>query len=43
MDGRATSAAQGIKVAGAYKGYPTDVSDKEWKLVEPLLPGRART
>lgn len=25
------------------KGYPTDVSDKEWELVEPLLPGAAST
>jgi transposase len=25
------------------RGYPTDISDKEWKLVEPLLPGAART
>jgi len=25
------------------RGYPTDISDKEWKLVEPLLPGVART
>jgi hypothetical protein len=21
------------------RGYPPDISDKEWKLVEPLLPG----
>lgn len=26
----------------ARRGYPTDISDKEWKLVEPLLPGAAR-
>lgn len=25
------------------RGYPTDISDMEWKLVEPLLPGAART
>lgn len=25
------------------RGYPTHISDKEWKLVEPLLPGVART
>ena len=25
------------------RGYPSDISDKEWKLVEPLLPGVART
>lgn len=25
------------------QGSPTDISDKEWKLVEPLLPGKART
>jgi transposase len=25
------------------RGYPTDISDMEWKLVEPLLPGKART
>ena len=24
-------------------GYRSDISDQEWKLVEPLLPGRART
>jgi hypothetical protein len=23
------------------RGYPTDISDKEWKLVEPLLPNVA--
>ena len=25
------------------RGYPTDISDTEWKLVEPVLPGAART
>jgi transposase len=25
------------------RGYPTDISDKEWRLVEPLLPRAART
>jgi transposase len=25
------------------RGYPTDISDKEWKLVEPLLPGASCT
>jgi transposase len=25
------------------KGYPTGISDQGWKLVEPLLPGVART
>lgn len=25
------------------RGYPTDISDKEWKLVEPLLHCIART
>jgi putative transposase len=25
------------------RGYPTDISDKAWKLVESLLPGAART
>jgi transposase len=25
------------------RGYPTDISDKEWKLMEPLLPAPART
>jgi len=24
-------------------GYPTDISDKKWKRLEPLLPGAART
>jgi hypothetical protein len=23
------------------RGYPTDISDKEWNLVDPLLPGVA--
>jgi transposase len=27
----------------ARRGYPTGISDKEWKLVEPLLPSIART
>jgi hypothetical protein len=25
------------------RGYPTDVKDQEWCLIEPLLPGTART
>ena len=25
------------------KGYPTDISDREWIVVEPLLPGKAST
>jgi putative transposase len=25
------------------RGYPTDISDQEWIIVEPLLPCRART
>ena len=32
-----------VRVAKERKGYPTDVSDQEWKLIEPLLPGAART
>ena len=31
-----------VKVCKERKGYPTDVSDQEWKLIEPLLPGAAR-
>lgn len=27
----------------ARQGYPTDISDREWKLVDPLLPGAAHT
>lgn len=30
-------------VPKARRGYPTDISDREWKLVELLLPGKART
>lgn len=25
------------------RGYPTDITDEEWRLIEPLLPGAART
>lgn len=32
-----------VRVPKERKGYPTDISDQEWKLVEPLLPGVART
>lgn len=32
-----------VRVPKERKGYPTDMSDQEWKLVEPLLPGAART
>lgn len=32
-----------VRVAKERKGYSTDVSDQEWKLIEPLLPGAART
>jgi putative transposase len=32
-----------VRVANERKGYPTDVSDQEWKLVEPLLPDVAKT
>ena len=32
-----------VRVPKERKGYPTDVSDQEWKLIEPLLPGAART
>ena len=28
---------------GRSSGYRSDISDQEWKLVEPLLPGRTRT
>lgn len=24
------------------RGYPTDISEKEWELVDPLLPRAAR-
>ena len=27
----------------AKRGYPSDLSDDEWRLIEPLLPGCART
>lgn len=27
----------------AKRSYPTDVSDQEWRLIEPLLPGAERT
>jgi len=32
-----------VRVPKERKGYPTDISDQEWKLIEPLLPGVART
>lgn len=32
-----------VQVPKERKGYPTDVSDQEWKLVEPLLRGVAGT
>jgi transposase len=32
-----------VTVSKQRRGYPTDISDKEWRLVEPLLPGTART
>lgn len=32
-----------VRVPKERKGYPTDISDQEWTLVEPLLPGVART
>jgi len=32
-----------VRVLKERKGYPTDVSDQEWKLIEPLLRGAART
>lgn len=31
-----------VKAAGK-RGYPTDVSDGEWRLIEPLLPRQAKT
>jgi putative transposase len=27
----------------AGRGYPTDVSDQEWRVIAPLLPGAERT
>lgn len=32
-----------VRVSKERKGYPTDVNGQEWKLIEPLLPGAART
>jgi putative transposase len=32
-----------VSVGKERKGYPTAITDKEWKLVEPLLPSTART
>jgi len=32
-----------VRVPNERKGYPTDVSDQEWKLIEPLMPGVAHT
>jgi transposase len=32
-----------VSIPKERRGYPTDISDKEWKLVEPLRPGTART
>ncbi len=32
-----------VERSKARHGYPTDVSDQEWALMEPLLPGAART
>lgn len=29
--------------SGDKRGYPTDVSDGEWRLIEPLLPRQAKT
>ncbi|HEX2531513.1 MAG TPA: IS5 family transposase [Burkholderiaceae bacterium] len=34
---------QRVVRTGARRGYPTDVKDEEWRLIEPLLPGAART
>lgn len=32
-----------VERSKARRGYPTDVSDQEWALMEPLLPGKAGT
>jgi transposase len=32
-----------VAVRKERRGYPTDVTDREWKIIEPLLPGPART
>ena len=34
---------QRVVRTGRRQGYPTDVKDDEWRLIEPLLPGTART
>lgn len=34
---------QRVVRTGTRQGYPTDVKDDEWRLIEPLLPGAART
>jgi transposase len=34
---------QAIVRRATRQGYPTDVKDEEWQLIEPLLPGQART
>ncbi|WP_146149608.1 transposase, partial [Kineococcus rhizosphaerae] len=30
------------EVAGDRKAYPSDLSDAEWELIEPLLPKQGR-
>jgi putative transposase len=32
-----------VEKAKERRGYPTDISDQEWQLIEPLLPSKART
>ena len=32
-----------VERSKAKRGYPTDVSDQDWALMEPLLPGLAST
>lgn len=32
-----------VRLSRERKGYPTDVSCQEWKRIESLLPGAART
>jgi putative transposase len=34
---------QAVVRTKARRGYPTDVKDEEWRWIEPLLPGAART
>ncbi|RSZ56554.1 IS5 family transposase [Massilia atriviolacea] len=36
-------ARHSLSASKGRSGYRSDISDQEWKLVEPLLPGRSRT